>query len=87
MRTSIGIFSYVDTVTFGINVDFDSVPDVDVLAAGIAGGMQQLVSLARQNSAPASRAGGRTRRNGARRAVPTGAGSARGTTGRRSGPT
>jgi hypothetical protein len=46
LRTSIGIFSYVDTITFGVNVDFDAVPDVDVLARGIAGGMRELVALA-----------------------------------------
>jgi WS/DGAT/MGAT family acyltransferase len=46
LRTSIGIFSYVDTVTFGINVDFDAVPDVDVLSKGVADGMRELVSLA-----------------------------------------
>ena len=30
-RCSIGIFSYLNTMTFGINADFDGYPDVDVL--------------------------------------------------------
>ena len=46
LRMSIGIFSYVDAITFGINADFDAVPDVDVLADGIADGMRELVALA-----------------------------------------
>jgi WS/DGAT/MGAT family acyltransferase len=48
LRTSVGIFSYVDTITFGINVDFDAVPDVGVLAKGVADGMADLVALAGQ---------------------------------------
>src|SRR5256714_6609243 len=31
MLISTGIFSYVDQLNFGINADFDGVPDVDVL--------------------------------------------------------
>jgi diacylglycerol O-acyltransferase / wax synthase len=41
-RVSIGIYSYLGAVTFGINADFDAFPDVDVLAAGIEHGMQTL---------------------------------------------
>ena len=33
-RCSIGIFSYLNTMTFGINADFDGFPDVDVLSGG-----------------------------------------------------
>ena len=33
-RCSIGIFSYLNTMTFGINADFDAFPDVDVLSGG-----------------------------------------------------
>ncbi len=45
-RCSIGIFSYLDTVTFGINADFDGYPDVDVLSGGIRRGIEELLALA-----------------------------------------
>jgi len=45
-RISIGIYSYVRAMTFGINVDFDAFPDVDVLAQGICRGMEELVETA-----------------------------------------
>jgi diacylglycerol O-acyltransferase / wax synthase len=43
LRVSIGIFSYLRAMTFGINADFDAFPDVEVLADGICAGMQELV--------------------------------------------
>ncbi|MEC4019578.1 WS/DGAT/MGAT family O-acyltransferase [Streptomyces sp. H27-D2] len=45
MRISVGIFSYLDRITFGINADFDGVPDIDVLANGIRAGFDELVEL------------------------------------------
>src|SRR4051795_1045751 len=45
-RISIGIFSYLNTMTFGINADFDAFPDVDVLATGIRRGVDELTELA-----------------------------------------
>src|SRR4051794_26274682 len=45
-RVSIGIFSYLNTMTFGINADFDAFPDVDVLAGGIRRGVDELTELA-----------------------------------------
>jgi diacylglycerol O-acyltransferase / wax synthase len=45
-RVSIGIFSYLDTMTFGINADFDAFPDVDTLSDGIRGGVDELLRLA-----------------------------------------
>ncbi len=45
-RVSIGIFSYLNTMTFGINADFDGFPDVDVLAAGIRRGIDELKAVA-----------------------------------------
>jgi WS/DGAT/MGAT family acyltransferase len=42
MRISVGIFSYLGRLTFGINADFDSVPDVQVLADGIRAGIDEL---------------------------------------------
>jgi WS/DGAT/MGAT family acyltransferase len=54
-RVSIGIFSYLNTMTFGINADFDGFPDVDVLAGGIRNGVDELKALAGKESAAASR--------------------------------
>jgi diacylglycerol O-acyltransferase / wax synthase len=47
-RCSIGIFSYLNTMTFGINADFDGYPDVDVLSGGIRQGIEELLALAAQ---------------------------------------
>src|SRR5215210_2149794 len=49
-RCSIGIFSYLNTMTFGINADFDGFPDVDVLSGGIRRGIEQLLALAKQQT-------------------------------------
>lgn len=46
LRVSIGIFSYLRAMTFGINADFDAFPDVEVLADGIGAGMRELVAVA-----------------------------------------
>ncbi len=43
VRTTVGIFSYNGGMTFGINSDYDSVPDVEVLAHGIETGVQELL--------------------------------------------
>ncbi|MFD8497105.1 wax ester/triacylglycerol synthase family O-acyltransferase [Amycolatopsis sp. NPDC059657] len=51
MRISIGIFSYLDQITFGVNADFDGVPDVQLLADGIRGGFDGLLA---EVSQPAS---------------------------------
>ncbi len=45
-RVSIGIFSYLNTMTFGINADFDGFPDLDVLAGGIRRGIDELGAAA-----------------------------------------
>jgi diacylglycerol O-acyltransferase len=45
LRISVGIFSYLDQITFGINADFDGVPDVQVLADGIRAGFDELVAV------------------------------------------
>jgi diacylglycerol O-acyltransferase / wax synthase len=45
-RVSIGIFSYLNTMTFGINADFDAFPDVDTLSNGIRAGLDELLALA-----------------------------------------
>jgi diacylglycerol O-acyltransferase / wax synthase len=55
-RVSIGIFSYLNTMTFGINADFDAFPDVDVLSGGIRAGIDELLALAgKAGTAAASR--------------------------------
>ena len=54
-RISIGIFSYLKTMTFGINADFDSFPDVDVLSAGIRRGLDELLEVARKDAGAAAR--------------------------------
>src|SRR3982751_6128521 len=53
-RVSIGIFSYLNTMTFGINADFDGFPDIDVLAGGIRNGIDELKALAGKESAAAA---------------------------------
>jgi hypothetical protein len=50
-RCSIGIFSYLNTMTFGINADFDGYPDVDVLSGGIRKGIEELLALAAEKGA------------------------------------
>lgn len=51
IRLSIGVFSYVDEMTFGVNADFDAFPDVDVLAEGISAGMDELCALSAEPAA------------------------------------
>jgi WS/DGAT/MGAT family acyltransferase len=54
-RVSIGIYSYIGRVTFGINADYDAYPDVEVLAQGISRGMRELVDAALGTEARAGR--------------------------------
>jgi diacylglycerol O-acyltransferase / wax synthase len=56
-RISIGIFSYLNTMTFGINADFDAFPDVDVLSDGIRAGIDELVGIASTAGSKADAAG------------------------------
>lgn len=46
LRTGIAIFSYCDTLTFGITGDYDSTPDLEVLARGIEDGVTELLKAA-----------------------------------------
>ncbi len=46
LRISVGIFSYLDQLNFGITADFDAVPDIAVLGLGIGEGIGELVRLA-----------------------------------------
>lgn len=46
LRTGVAIFSYLDTLNFGVTGDYDSTPDLDVLAAGISTGLENLKKAA-----------------------------------------
>src|SRR3954469_20223496 len=46
VRIGIAIFSYLDTLNFGVTGDYNSSPDLDVLAHGIEAGMADLVKAA-----------------------------------------
>ena len=48
VRIGVAIFSYRDTLTFGITGDYDTTPDLQVLADGISSSMVELLSVARQ---------------------------------------
>jgi len=48
MRVGIAIFSYDGEVNFGITGDYDSTPDIDVLAGGIEDGMTQMLKICDQ---------------------------------------
>jgi diacylglycerol O-acyltransferase len=47
VRIGVAMFSYRDELTFGITADHDAVPDIGVLADGIAVSMAELVDAAR----------------------------------------
>jgi hypothetical protein len=49
--TSIGILSYLDTLNFGINADFDRVSDVGTLTKGIRAGIDELLEVAHDPAA------------------------------------
>jgi diacylglycerol O-acyltransferase len=53
-RVSIGIFSYLAAMTFGINADFDAFPDIEVLSEGICRGITELTELAAQRQPAAA---------------------------------
>lgn len=57
MRVSVAILSYVNTVSFGITADYDSVPDLDVLVRDIRYGVDEL-SGQRQGAADGGKPGG-----------------------------
>ena len=60
MRVGVAIFSYNGNVYFGITGDYDSAPDIDVLARGIEAGMDELCALAGGGKEPASNGRART---------------------------
>jgi diacylglycerol O-acyltransferase / wax synthase len=79
LRTGVAIFSYDGQVTFGVTADYDEVPDVDVLAGGIARGMAELVAAA--DGRPGGELRIRAPMATAPTAVPRGRASRRGTAG------
>ncbi|MGZ4615472.1 MAG: WS/DGAT domain-containing protein, partial [Actinomycetes bacterium] len=46
VRIGVAMFSYRDALTFGITADYESVPDIDVLAWGISQAVTELVEAA-----------------------------------------
>jgi len=50
LRVGVAIFSYDGVVSFGITGDYDSAPDIQVLADGISAGMSELLSAERSES-------------------------------------
>ncbi len=48
VRIGVAMFSYRDTLTFGITADYDTTPDIQVLADGITASMAELVAEAEQ---------------------------------------
>ncbi len=48
VRTGVSIFSYRDDLFFGITGDYETAPDLDVLARGIENGVADLVAAARR---------------------------------------
>jgi WS/DGAT/MGAT family acyltransferase len=49
VRIGVAIFSYRDTLTFGITGDYDTAPDLQVLADGITSSMAELLDVVRQD--------------------------------------
>jgi diacylglycerol O-acyltransferase len=49
VRVGVSIFSYCGNVTFGITGDFETSPDLDVLAHGIEHGVSELLAAARHH--------------------------------------
>ncbi len=54
VRIAVGIYSYLETFSFGITADFTSFPDVDVISDGIRAGMAELVVAAHARDTPSS---------------------------------
>lgn len=46
VRVGVAIFSYLDQLAFGVTGDYDTTPDIDVLAKGISEAMAELVRAA-----------------------------------------
>ena len=62
LRTGISIFTYCGNVTFGITGDYDTTPDIEVLARGIEHGVTELLAAAQAHKRTAARSRKRTAR-------------------------
>lgn len=51
LRVGVAIFSYEGQFTFGVNADYDTIPDVDVLCNGIEAGITELVKVVETQAA------------------------------------
>src|SRR5215470_15878335 len=56
-RVGVVVFSYAGQLNFGVAVDYDSVPDVEVLCRGISDGIAELVQVARSQAVAPEPAG------------------------------
>lgn len=61
LRTGVAIFSYLDTISFGITADYDAVPDLQILIDGIGRGLSELDGEP-ASAGPASAAPGTTKK-------------------------
>jgi diacylglycerol O-acyltransferase / wax synthase len=61
LRTGIAMVSYADSFIFGITADYDTAPDIEVLAAGIEDGVARLVTAATSPSISLARTRNRGR--------------------------
>jgi WS/DGAT/MGAT family acyltransferase len=66
IRIVVAIFSYDGGLYFGITGDYDTAPDIGVLAAGIELGMGELLALVSPPAKPARRNGGKPSATGTR---------------------
>jgi WS/DGAT/MGAT family acyltransferase len=48
VRVGIAIFSYLGSLNFGLTGDYDGMPDLEVLAAGVNSGIEELLAAASQ---------------------------------------
>jgi diacylglycerol O-acyltransferase len=67
---AVAVMSYNGGVDFGLLADYDAVPDVEAIAAGIQESLAELLEVARETARSAS-AGGASARNGAHAPAPT----------------
>jgi WS/DGAT/MGAT family acyltransferase len=61
LRFGVSIFTYCDRLTLGITGDYDTAPDIDVLARGIEDALAELAAAARESSPPGRGAGDSSR--------------------------
>jgi hypothetical protein len=64
-RTSVAVYSYQGQLTFGINADMASIPDVDLITRGIDQARTELLAAASQSSPPGTAKSSTTRKKSA----------------------